>query len=273
MRSTGPTQRLSLTDAIKGGKGLPSRVVFHGQAGIGKSTFAAHAPDPIFLLSAGETGLHTLIDSGLVKETSSIEVHEWEQLIPLIEDLTTQEHKHRTLVLDTMDGFEKLANGYVCRTQFANDWSPKGFANYAAGNRAVSDGPWRDLLVALDKLREVRRMSILCLAHTGVGNHKNPTGSDFNRWVPDSFKGVWAQTYAWCDICLYGYREVVTTKEQGDSKAKGKGIDVRIMATEWSAAWDAKNRHNLPAEIEMGNNGKEAWANFIAALKAGKDGA
>lgn len=271
-RSTRPASapRLTLNDAIKGGKGLPSRVVFHGQAGIGKTTFAAQAPSPFFLLSPGETGLHTLIDAGQVKETPSIEVEEWEQILPLIEELTTTEHPHKTLVIDALDGIEKLADTHVCRQSFGGDWGPTGFASYAAGNRAVASGPWRELLCALDNLREKKRMSILCLAHTGVGAHKNPTGSDFNRWVPVSYKDVWALTFAWCDICLYGYRDVVTTKDKGDSKAKGKSGDVRIMATEWNAAWDAKSRWNLPAEIEMGDTGAEAWTNFVTALKAGK---
>lgn len=263
--------RLTLADTIKGGKGLPSRLVFHGQAGIGKSSFAAHAPSPLFLLSAGETGIHTLIDAGQVKETPSIEIREWEQFLPLIEDLTTQEHQHKTLVIDTLDGMEKLGNNFLLRTMFNGDDSPKGFRNYADGNRALASGPWRELLVALDKLREVRRMAIICLAHTGIGNHKNPTGSDFNRYVPDMYKDSWAITYAWCDICLYGYRPVTTVQEKGESKAKGRGGDVRIMAAQWDAAWDAKNRHGLPEEIEMGNSGAEAWANFMAAVKAGKE--
>lgn len=263
--------RLTLADTIKGGKGLPSRLVFHGQAGIGKSSFAAHAPSPLFLLSAGETGIHTLIDAGQVKETPSIEVHEWEQLLPLVEDLTTQEHSYKTLVIDTLDGMEKLGKSHVCRTMFNGDWSANGYASYAAGDRALASGPWRELLVALDKLREIRRMAILCLAHTGIGNHKNPTGSDFNRYIPDMYKDTWAIAYGWCDICIYGYREIATFKEKGESKAKGRGGDVRIMATQWDAAWDAKNRHGLPEEIEMGASGAEAWSNFMAAVKAGKE--
>ena len=43
------------------------------------------------------------------------------------------------------------------------------------------------------------------------------------------------------------------------------------MYTERSAAYDAKNRLGLPGEIEMGNSAAEAWAEFMAAIKAGRE--
>ena len=254
---------------MKGGTKLPSRLVFHGQGGIGKTSFAAHAPAPFFLLSPGETGLHTLIDSGQLPAIANIEVHDWPSLLDLIEQLTTQDHAYKTLVLDVLDGFEKLANEYVCQVDFNGERGEKGFMGYQRGYKVVASGPWRELLAALDKLRSVKRMGIICLAHTGIGNFQNPAGPDYNRFVPDIFKDAWQLAYAWADIVLFGYHEVVVAKEKGDRKGKGQS-GVRIMRTEYDATADAKNRHALPPEIEMGSSGAEAWANLVAAIQEGR---
>ena len=264
-----PVKRLSLADAVKGGKGLPSRLVVHGQGGIGKTSFAAQAPKPFFLLSRGETGLHTLIDAGQLPEVPNLEVEDWDNALSIIDELTTGGHDYKTLALDVLDGFEKMCNEAVCRTSFNNDWGAKGFANYAAGNRFVASGPWRELLNSLDRLREQKRMAVILLAHTGQGNFKNPTGADFDRFAPSMYKDVWQLTFGWADIVLFGYPEVIASKERGESKAKGISGE-RVFRTEWDAAFDAKNRHGLPPEIPMGRSGAEAWNNFIEALKAGK---
>jgi len=251
---------------------LPSRVVFHGQGGIGKTSFAAQAPDPIFLLSPGETGLHTLIDAGQLPEVPSLEVGSWPGLLGLIDELTTAETSYRTCVLDTADGFEKLCNRHVRDTDYNGDGSERGFEGYQRGYKTVANGPWQELLAALDRMRELKRMAIILLAHTGVGNFANPNGADFNRFTPAMAKYSWELTFAWADMVLFGQREIVTVKERGDRKAKGKGGSARIISTEYDAIADAKNRHNLPPEIDMGNSPAEAWANFRAGIAAGKNG-
>jgi len=262
-----PPKKLSLSDAIAGSKKLPSRVVFHGQGGIGKTCFAGHAPKPFFLLSPGETGLHTLIDSGILSDTPNLEVPSWSGLLDVIEELIATEVPHKTLVIDTIDGMEKLANQFVCDTNYSGDWSEKGFMSYQCGFRGVAAGPWRGFLASLDRLREARQMGILLLAHTGVGNHRNPNGSDYSRFMPDMYKDAWQLTYGWADIVLFGNRDIIVEK---DKKAKGGAI--RTCYSEYDAAWDAKNRHNLPPEIDMGESGKEAWDNFMVALAAGRNG-
>jgi hypothetical protein len=47
----------------------------------------------------------------------------------------------------------------------------------------------------------------------------------------------------------------------------------RYIYTQWSPAFDAKNRFGLEPLIEMGSSGKEAYTNFVKAMKAaGKKG-
>ena len=62
----------------------------------------------------------------------------------------------------------------------------------------------------------------------------------------------------------------VQTNKADDKRGKGTGGKFRIMYTERSAAYDAKNRLGLSSEIEMGDSAAEAWAAFMAAIKAGR---
>ena len=266
-------KRYTLADVTKGGKGLPMKIVITGIPGIGKTSCAAQAVNPFFLLSPGETGINTLADNGLVpKDIPSLEIQDWENLLSIIGELQTKEHNRQTLILDVVDGFEKLANHYVCVKDYSGDWSAKGFMSYQQGFRNVAAGPWRQLLQELDRLREIKRMAIILLAHTGIANFANPAGADYNRYTPTMYKDAWELTFGWAEAVLFGNRDISVTKEKLDRKAKGVGGQSRIFYTEYSAIADAKNQYNLSPEIDMGNSGKEAWENFIKAKEAGKIG-
>lgn len=265
-------KRLSLKDAIKGGKGLPSRVILHGDPGIGKTSLAAHAPKPFFLLTQGETGLHTLIDNGQLPEIPNIEVPEWEDALAIIEDLRTGDHDYKSLVIDALDGAEKMANSHALKNQFkGNAGSDKGgFLCFADGSRFVASVPWPELLIALDRLRSERQMAIIGLAHTHLALVQNADGPDYNRNVPDMYKDVWALTQGWADIVLYCHHEIYTSKDKLDRRAKASGGSIRMMQTVKTATADAKNRHGLTEEIPMGETGQEGWANFIEAIKTAR---
>ena len=250
---------------------LPARIVLHGPGGVGKTSWAAQAPNPVFLLSPGETGLHTLMDSGLVGDLPSIEVQRWTEYTAALADLTEGQHDYQSLVVDTIDGVEKLANQFVCETQFGADWGEKGFGGFQKGYDFVANGPWRQMIALLDKLRAAKRMRVILLAHTDVANFSNPEGPDYNRYVPALHKKAWGLTFGWADMVLFAYREVAVVKERGERKARGGGGSVRVMRTEWSASSDAKNRHNLPAEISLGESAGEAWSNFAQAFNHKKE--
>ena len=263
-------KRMSLSDVIQGSRRLPSRIVVHGQAGIGKTSFAAQAPKPFFLMSPGETGLHTLMDAGLIGEIPNIEVQEWEAVQAIIAELTATDHGHKTLVIDTLDGLEKLANDFVCRTKYGGDWGEKGFMSFHAGYRVVAEGPWKELLASLDRLREKRSMSILPLAHTEVGTFRNPDGPDYDRYSPSMYKWAWKLTENWADAVLFAHRDVAIVTDKNKAKGKARGDAGRILLCELAGTHDAKNRLNLPAEIDMGTSAAEAWQNFIQAVKNGR---
>lgn len=272
-RSANPTASpFDLASQVKtAGSRLPNRVILHAVEGLGKTSFGANAPAPLFLMARGETGLETLIDSGQLGATPHLpELQTWQETLSALNALRSQEHAFKTIVLDTLNGFERLCHEHVCEVSFNSDWTDKGFASYGKGPE-VALPEWRMFLSLLDKVREERGCSILCLAHTKVKTFKNPEGPDYDRYTVDMNDKTWGLTHKWADMVLFGNFLTETKKEKGDVRAKGMGGQDRVLYTERHAAFDAKNRHGLPEEIDLGRNGSEGWSNFVSALRAGRE--
>lgn len=83
----------------------PQKVVVYGPEGIGKSTFASHFPDPLFL---------DIEDSTSQLDVKRIpDINSWAMLLGIIADVKN-EKPCNTLVIDTVDWAEKLCIQYVC---------------------------------------------------------------------------------------------------------------------------------------------------------------
>jgi hypothetical protein len=265
-------KRFSMADITSLGSNLPNRYGLHGVEGFGKTSLATHAPKPIFIQSRGETGLETLIEAHQVSETTHFPAAQsWEDARAQIRCLIDEDHAFRTLVIDTVNGLERLMHEFVCNRDFNGDWGEKGFSGYMRGYE-VSLAEWRLLLNELDELRTAKKMTIFMLAHTRVKSFKNPAGADYDRYMPDMHEKTWGLTHKWLDAVFFGNFEVtvqVPGRSGGDMTKKGKGTggNIRMLYTQRTAAYDAKNRLGLPEEIEMGNSSQEGWTNLMNAIK------
>lgn len=240
--------------------------------GWGKTSLAAHSPKPIFIQSRGETGLESLIQAGQVGEIPHFpECQTWNEILDAVDLLLNEDHGYRTLVIDTINGAERLCFEHVCNRDYGSDWGEKGFTSYGKGPKvAVAD--WLMLLQKLDKLRNQKSMSIFLLAHSKAATYKNPEGADFDQYMPDMDKETYAVTAKWVDALYFGnFVTVLGGANAQKIDKKAKAVDTyRAMYTQKRPAFFAKNRLGLPEEIDMGNNAAEAWANLTAALKAGR---
>lgn len=264
-------KRMTIADITGKGNNLPNRYILHATEGWGKTSFGAHWPKPVFIQTGAETGLETLIDAGRLPEVAHFPaVQSWEELLQAVEALATEEHPYRTAVIDTLNGAESLCHNFICHRDFADEWGNKGFGSYNKGYE-VALPEWSRLLVAFDRLRTDRRMTVLLLCHTKVKAFKNPEGPDYDRYQPDVHEKTWSLTHKWADCVLFGNFET-TVRPEKDEVRKGKAVggSYRLLYTERHASFDAKNRLGLPGEIEMGESAADAWANFSSAIKTAR---
>ena len=250
----------------------PSTGVWYGPPGVGKTSLGAQPPGVVVMTDAQEQGIHTLKACGIVSKDIPVlpPCREWADVMGQLEALLG-EHDRKLLLLDALGGFERLCHNEVCRREFNGEWGDRGFGSYQKGFEiALAD--WRHFLIALDKLRDERQMGVILLGHSKVKPYKNPSGPDYDRYMVDVHEKTWAMTCKWAEMVLFINFEVQFAK--GDAtkqKAKATGGQFRIAYTENDAAYEAKNRHNLPPEIMLGNEGPaKAWEALSNALKQGR---
>jgi len=98
---------ISLAQLNRAGTPKPPRVLIHGVAGVGKTTFAGQANKPVFIQT--EDGLGTLSAANFPLSRTFDEVME------ALAALYTEQHDSSTVVVDSVDWLEPLVWAKACR--------------------------------------------------------------------------------------------------------------------------------------------------------------
>jgi hypothetical protein len=237
--------------------------VLYGPPKIGKSTFGAESPAPIFITT--EDGIDQVAVDRFPRATT------WAELLDNLTAIATQPHEYRTLVLDTLNGAAELAAQFTCETKFGGDWGPKGFASFGHGVAATSE-EMRRTLPLLDQCRE-RGMTVLLLAHTGVTSVKNPVDGDYQKFTPDVDRRIWARFAGWADIIGRAEFEYTLLKRvSGEGPGRAVGANVRTIRFSGSAAEDAGTRvgFELPERLPLSWQAFSDWLNSGDSETAGE---
>ena len=235
----------------RGGESLPPRVSLAGPEGIGKSTFGASAPSPLFI--SQEDGLTGLDHVARVNPESFADV------LSLVDELAASGSEYRTLVIDTMDWLERSIHAFVC----ARD-GKAGIEDYGYGKGyKVAEAELVLLLSKLDHLRQKQKMGVVLLSHVQIKPFNSPDGTTWDRYEAKGHKGFSGILREWPDACLFAVYEVFKTKDKGEQRERVIGGD-RIIHTQWSPGWDAKNRLGLPETLPL------SWDDFSVAVEANR---
>lgn len=249
-----PPSRMTLGAVQKGRVAKPHRVVLYGPEGIGKSTFGAGAPSPIFL--PVEDGTSHLDVARFPKAET------WREAREAVRTLITEKHDYQTLVLDTLDALEPLLWRYMVeRDKYADEKQKtllRDIESYGFGkgyNKALED--WRGLLKDLEAV-SAKGMHIVLLAHSQVKSFKNPAGDDYDRYELKIHAKAAGLFKEWCDSLLFANYETFAKKDQATKRVRGIDTGARLIFTERRAAYDAKHRGNLPESLPL------SWQDFVA---------
>jgi len=234
---------MGLLDLIETGKRrLPRRVLLYGVHGIGKSTFGAAAPQPIFIPT--EDGL------GEIDCARFPLVRSFEEVLTALSELYTRPHDYRSVAIDSLDWLERLIWNYVCRLKGKESIEEFG---YGKGYTFAVDY-WREVLEGLDALRNERQMMIVLLAHAKIERFENPETDSYDRYSPRLHKTASAIVQEWCDEVLFAtYRVHTKQLDEGFDRTRTRAIGTgdRIIRTTERPAHMAKNRLGLPEELEL----------------------
>ena len=232
-----------------GGPPLPSRVFLLGVEGIGKTTFGANAPDPLFITS--EDGLSEF--PGVERFPADA----WEDITGLVAELIGQDElKYKSLVIDTSDWMERLVYAWVCNDANTDDIN-KAYGGYGKGHdRATSELVL--FLRHLDQLRAKHDVRIIILGHVHIKPFTDPAGEAWDRWEGKGNKKFVGVIREWADSVLFATREVHKIKRADGSGEKAAGGE-RVIHTTWHPGFDAKNRQSLPPKMPL------SWESYESA--------
>lgn len=246
-------QRMSLKSITSGRQKRPLRIVLAGVEGVGKSSFAAAAPSPIFL--ACEEGTAHLDVQRFPKP------EKWTDVLEAIRTLETEPHEFKTLVVDTVDAAQPLLWAHICARDSSSKTPLKSVEDYGYGKGyEVALDEWRVFLAALDRLRD-RGMNIVLIAHSHIKPFKNPEGLDFDRYEIKLHHKAAGLVKEWSDCVLFANFETIAAQDRL-KRVRGVSTGARFLYTTRTAAYDAKNRQNLPESLPL------SWDEFSAAVEA-----
>lgn len=216
----------------------PLKVVLYGVEGIGKSSFAARFPQPVFIDTEGGTGR---LDVRRLPAPDS-----WQMLLDEAAAAADGQVPCRTLVLDTADWAEKLCMAGVCAR-----FKVKGIEDigYGKGYTYVKEDFAR-LLDVLEKVIASGR-HVVVVAHAAVAKFEQPDAvGSYDRWAMKTSKQVAPLLREWCDMLLFANYKTVMEKSGTGPSAKNKASGARrVLYTTHNACWDGKNRFGLPDEV------------------------
>lgn len=224
------------------------RVLVYGVEGIGKSTFAAGAPSPVFIQT--EDGLGSLAVDHFPIATRAGDV------LDAIGSLFEQDHEFKTVVIDSLDWLET----FIWR-DIESKYDAKDLA-YGKGAMIAAER-WREILDGLNALRNSKGMSVVLIAHTEIKRFDSPEVEPYDRYQPKLQARSSALVREWCDAVLFAnYRTIVKKDDVGFNKTNNRGISTgeRLLFTAERPAYMAKNRYSLPESIPL------SWEAFESAI-------
>ena len=213
------------------------KVVAYGSEGIGKTTFAAAFPEPLFIDTEGGT---SHMDVRRINRPKS-----WSELLTIIGEVAATADVCKTLVLDTADWAEQLCVTHVCEKYKQSSIESFG---YGKGYTYLAEEFGR-LLTALDKVIDSGK-NVVITAHAKMRKFEQPDEQGaYDRWEMKLSKQVAPLLKEWCDMLLFlNYKTYVITTDTNSKKAQG---GKRVIYSSHHPCWDAKNRHGLPEEMDL----------------------
>ena len=241
---------ISLSSLRKTGVARPPRIVLYGTHGIGKSTFAATAPNSIGILT--EDGLSGIDAQAFPLATSLVQVYD------AIGTLLNEPHDFQSVFVDSLDWMEPLVHQHVCK---ANGWKDIETPGYGKGYVAAT-AEWKQILDGLEALRRERGMAVILICHVKQPRIESPTHEGYDAYVLKLHSKAGALAEEWADIVGFAAHRIALKKTDagfGGKENKAMKTGERMLYLDPHPAYPSGSRfglHDCPL----------SWGDFAAQL-------
>jgi len=257
---------ISLQSIKKGVQAQPPIICMYGDEGLGKTSFAAGAPNPIFIFT--ENGQGNL-------DIDNWKVETFEEVMTALVTLLEGDHNYKTVVIDSLDWFEPMLWGFLTRDRPLDEKGNriKDINDYGYGKgygHAIEY--WGDFIDLVSRVRNERDMAIIFIAHSTKAKISPPDGDSYDAWTLKLQNGekhsARDKMIEYCDAIFFAKCKDARTDDKTNpkkSRSRAIGSGERVVYTEKRPAWDAKNRFSLPAQINVAT---DDWSDVWEILSA-----
>jgi AAA domain len=232
---------------LKGKVERPPRVVVYGFDGVGKTGFAAGAPNTFFLDA----------NKGSFKyDVSRVIVESWDETYEWLAAVESGEIACENVALDAVSDFERMSHARL----FPGTTVSKFEGGFNKGDD-VAVMEWTRLLYHLERVW-MRGKGIILVAHATVKKFEDPTGPGYERFELATRKPLAHLLRGWADYVLFA-RESVAIAGEKNKPVKATTTGERWIYTRRTPAFDAKARGTalFPEKIPL------SWGEFVSAIR------
>jgi hypothetical protein len=238
---------IDLNRILKGKVERPPRVVAYGFEGVGKTGFAAGAPNVFFLDP----------NKGSFKyNVARVVVDHWDETFEWLAAIESGAIPCDNVALDTVSDFEAMSHARL----FQGTTVTKYEGGYGKGDDVVLM-EWQRLLYHLERVW-LKGKGIILISHATVKKFEDPTGPGYERFELACRKPLAHLLKGWADYVLFT-RENVTIAAEKNKPVKATSTGERWIYTRRMPAFDAKARGStlFPERIPL------SWDEFAKAIK------
>jgi hypothetical protein len=242
---------VDLKRITEGKQGRKPRVLIYGGDGVGKTRFAAGAPNPFFI---------DCNKGSLEYDVKRFIPGSWNEAGEWIAAVETGVVKCDTLVIDSVTDLEHMGNTEFFPGTTIDKWD---------GGYGRGDGyqlmRWRELLGSLERVWNLGK-TIILVGHMTVKHFDDPTGPGYDRYVLAAREKLAGALRQWVDYVLFAKEDIAQQKVAGNH-TNMVASGTRWIHTQRSPAFDAKARGttSFPDRVLL------SWDEFAKARAADAD--
>lgn len=224
-------------EIIKGRQQRAWKGLIYGVPGIGKSSWCALAPNPVFMdIEDGIARIDGDKTPHLKNYSEFLDALRW-----------AYDSTYDTVVVDTIDYLENLIHSHLCQQ---NNWKNIETPGFGKGY-AIAQEEWFKLMAIFDNFI-AKGKNILLVGHDQIKSYVSPDQDAYDRYMIKLNQKSASAIVAKMDFVFFAQFETMLREDKNkDDRYRAVGTGKRVLRTSETPAWIAKNRFGLQPTIQM----------------------